>query len=82
MENLPRAHRDSFLGDLCAAQVAFRNVDISDARTVNLYEQRMSLCTKMQIDHMLEDPDLPAVGILKVYGHRVRHGVYCHHAYV
>ena len=36
----------------------------------------MYFCTKMQMDHILEDPDDPVIEVLQVFGHRVRHGHY------
>ena len=36
----------------------------------------MPFCTKIQIDHMLEDPEDSVIEILQVFGHRVRHGHY------
>ena len=36
----------------------------------------MSLCTKMQMDHMLEDQEDPVIEVLQAFGHRVHHGHY------
>ena len=40
------------------------------------YYQWTDFYTDLQGDHPLEDGILPYVDILKVYGHRVRHGHY------
>ena len=37
---------------------------------------RMSFCTKMQMEHMLEDREDPVIEALQVFGHRVHHGHY------
>ena len=36
----------------------------------------MSFCTKIKMDHMLEDPEDPVIDILQVFGHRICHGHY------
>ena len=34
----------------------------------------MDFCTEMQIDHTLEDPEVPIMEVLQVFGVRVRDG--------
>ena len=34
----------------------------------------MDFCTKIQIDHTLEDPEVPIIEVLQVFGVRVRDG--------
>ena len=36
----------------------------------------MAFCTKMQINHTLEDPEVPTVEVLKVFGFRVFDGAF------
>ena len=33
----------------------------------------MSFCTKIQMYHMLEEPEDPVIEVLQVFGHRVHH---------
>ena len=37
---------------------------------------RMAFCTKMQIDNTLEDPEVPTVEVLQVFGVMVRDGAF------
>ena len=39
----------------------------------------MSFCTKMQMEHMLEDPEDPVIEVLQVFGHMFLHQHYCSH---
>ena len=36
----------------------------------------MDFCTEMQIDHTLEDPEVPIMEVLQVFGVRVRDGAF------
>ena len=36
----------------------------------------MAFCTEMQIDHTLEDPEVPTVEVLQVFGVRFRDGAF------
>ena len=53
-----------------------RDGTIYNSHTVTLYTQWTVLCTNLQLNHLLEDPNLPSVDILQVYGHWARHGNY------
>ena len=66
----------AFFSDIRAAQTAVRGGHVSYEKTAKKYSDWMSFCTKMQIDHMDEDPEDPVINILQVFGHRVWHGHY------
>ena len=53
-----------------------RSGNISNICNVILYIQWTAFCTDLQIDNLIEEPNLPYVKILQVYGHRVFHGHY------
>ena len=74
MARLPPAFRNSFFGDIRAAQAAVRGGHVSCKNMAKKYNDWMSFCTKMNMDHMLEDPEDPVIEVLQVFGHRVRHG--------
>ena len=50
--------------------------NISNSRTVTLYTHWNALCTDLQINHLLEEPNLPYVNTLQVYGNKVCYGHY------
>ena len=50
-----------------------QDCNISNRRTVTLYTQWTAFCIDLQLNHLLEDPNIPYVDILQVYGHRVFH---------
>ena len=59
--------------DLRAAQKDVRVGNMSDTHMAFLYNQFREFCTTLQIEHQLDDPDLPVAEILQVYSYRVRH---------
>ena len=65
-----------FFSDLCAAQSAIRGGHISCEKTAKKYSDWMSFCTKIHMDHMLENPEDPVIKVLQLFGHRFRHGQY------
>ena len=73
---MPPAHRGPLLSDIRAAQEAVLGGNISNSQTIALYTQWTALCTDLQLDHLIKDPNLPSVKILWVYGHWVCHGQY------
>ena len=74
--SLPPALQNISLSDIRAAQTSIQGGHVSYEKTAKKYSDWMSFCTKMQIDHMVEDPEDPVINILQVFGHRVRHGHY------
>ena len=70
---LSPAFHNSLFSDLRAAQAAVRGENASCEKTAEKYSYWMFFCTKMQMDHMLEDPEDPVIEIIQVFGHRVRH---------
>ena len=73
---MPPAFRDNFLSDLRLAQTCVRGGHIASDKTARKYRDWMAFCTEMQIDHTLEDPEVPTVEVLQVFGVRVRDGAF------
>ena len=71
---MPPSHQSSLSRDLRSLKAAVRGGYVSNRRTVALYSQWSSFCTNLQLEHLLEDPDIPNINILQVYGHRARNG--------
>ena len=69
---MPPAFRHGFLRDLSIAQEAVRGGNVSHKRTIKEYEIWRSFCADIGVDHFMDDPSLPVVEILQVYGVRVR----------
>ena len=44
---------------------------MAETRTAFLYDQFREFCAALQIEHWIDDPAIPVVDILQVYGYRV-----------
>ena len=76
MEDLPPISRSDFLRDLHATQEAIRAGTTQDARHQKLYKQWSNFCITLEVNCALQDPSVPRMEVLQVYGHRVRHAQY------
>ena len=76
MAAVPSAHQNSFLHDIQYLQSAKQGGHVSKICTVALNGQCSSFFTYLQLDHLLEDPDIPAIDILQVYGHWLHNGAF------
>ena len=71
MAAVPPAHIISFLYDIRFLQAYVRGGHVSNHHIVTLYVHWSSFFYNLQMNHLLEDPDIPDIDILQVYGHRV-----------
>ena len=76
LETLPPTQRIHFLRDLRSTQAVVRRGHVSNSRTSTLYQHWVSFCSDLSLDHRLQDSQVPAIELLQVYGHRIRHGHY------
>ena len=73
---MPPAFRAGFLRDLGIAQEAVRGGNVSHQRTITEYGLWQSYAADLCFDHFLDDPTIPVVEVLQVYGVRTRDGDY------
>ena len=66
----------SFLSDLLAAQAAVCGRNIYNSYTIIFHTQWTAFCAGLQVDHLLEDPNLTSFEILQVYRQQVLRGHY------
>ena len=57
--------------DLRLVQICVQCGHITSEKTARKYRDWMDFCTEMQIDHTLEDPEVPIMEVLQVFGVRV-----------
>ena len=74
LAHLPPAFKDCFRCDLRLAQTCVRGRHIASDKSARKYQDWMDFCAKMQIDHTLEDPEVPIMEVLQVFGIRVHGG--------
>ena len=72
--DVPPSHQSSFLCYIRSSQASVQGGHVSNLHTVSLYGQWSSFCTILHLDYLLEEPDLPTIKILQVYGHQVCNG--------
>ena len=71
---MPPAFRNNFLCDIRLAQTCVRGGHIDNEKKARKYLDWMDFCAKMQIDHTLEDPEVPIMEVLQVFGVRIYDG--------
>ena len=73
MEDLPPAAGTAFLRDLKAAHEAVRAGTTQDVRQQRMYQQWTDLCSTLLVNPDIQDPSIPHIELLQVYGHRFQH---------
>ena len=76
MAYLPSSAGTDFLHDLNAAQEAVRSVTTQYARQQSLYRQWDDFCATLSVNPTLQDPSIPRIELLQVYGHQFWHAKY------
>ena len=76
MADLPSSAGTAFLRDLNAAQEEMRAGTTQDARQQRLYWQWADFCATLSVNPTLQDPSIPRIELLQVYGHLVWHAKY------
>ena len=76
MEDTPLVGGYALLRDIHYAQESVRAGTIQDARQQKLYKQWSDFCATLAINPALQDPSVPRIELLKVYGRRIRNTQY------
>ena len=77
--HIPPADRTAFLRDLHAVQEAMQSGTTKDARQKSLYHQWTDIFSTLLVNPDLQDPFIPRIKLLQVYGHRVQHAQHSKH---
>ena len=76
LDTLLPAQRSDFFRDLRSTQAAIYRGHVSNSCTSALYQQYISFCSNLGLNHRLQDSGVPTIEVLQVYGHRIYHKHY------
>ena len=69
MADVPPAHISSFVWHIRSLKAAIQGIQVYNCLIVALYGWWSSFYANLHMYHLLEDPDIPDIKILQVYGH-------------